>query len=69
VCAQASGSDIIEMEMQIVHEKVYDEMVERLLKAYSQVKAGNPLEEGTLLGPLHSPLSKAIKSQVNTLSI
>jgi aldehyde dehydrogenase family 7 protein A1 len=55
----------------IVHEKVYDEMVERLLKAYSQVKAGNPLEEGTLLGPLHSPLSKssfengikAIKSQ------
>jgi aldehyde dehydrogenase family 7 protein A1 len=42
----------------IVHEKVYDKMLEGLLKAYSQVEAGNPLEEKTLLGPLHSPHSK-----------
>jgi len=41
----------------IVHEKVYDEMLERLLKAYKQVKVGNAVEENTLCGPLHSKLS------------
>jgi aldehyde dehydrogenase family 7 protein A1 len=43
--------------VQIVHEKVYDEMLERLLKAYKQVKVGNAVEENTLCGPLHSKLS------------
>jgi aldehyde dehydrogenase family 7 protein A1 len=38
----------------IVHASVHDEIVERLKKAYSQVKIGDPLEEGTLYGPLHS---------------
>jgi len=38
----------------IVHEKVYDEVVDRLKKAYSQIKHGNPLEKGVLLGPLHT---------------
>lgn len=38
----------------IVHEKVYDEVKKRLLHAYEQVveKIGNPLEDGTLVGPL-----------------
>lgn len=43
--------------VQIVHEKVYDEMLERLLKAYKQVKVGNAVEENTLCGPLHSKFS------------
>jgi len=46
-------------------------MLERLLKAYKQVKVGNAVEENTLCGPLHSKLSmtsfeqgiKKIKSQ------
>jgi acyl-CoA reductase-like NAD-dependent aldehyde dehydrogenase len=47
--------------------------MDKLLKAYSQVKAGDPLAEGTLLGPLHTKtgveaykkgISK-IKEQVN----
>lgn len=38
----------------IIHEKVYDTVVERLTKSYDQVRIGNPLEEGTLCGPLHT---------------
>lgn len=41
----------------IVHEKVYDEVVNRLKKAYAQLKIGNPLEEGVLCGPLHTESS------------
>jgi aldehyde dehydrogenase (NAD+) len=38
----------------ILHEKIYDEFVERLVTAYKSVKVGNPLEEGVLVGPLIS---------------
>lgn len=36
----------------LIHESRYDELVERLLKAYKQVNIGDPLTEGTLMGPL-----------------
>eukprot|EP00249_Psilotum_nudum_P009070 c21688_g1_i1 orf=309-1844(+) len=42
----------------LIHERIYHDVVVSLLDAYSQVKAGDPLEEGTLLGPLHSQASK-----------
>jgi aldehyde dehydrogenase (NAD+) len=35
-----------------VHESVYDKLVPRLKKIYGSVKIGNPLEAGTLVGPL-----------------
>jgi len=35
-----------------VHENVYDTFVPRLKRAYASVKIGNPLEAGTLIGPL-----------------
>lgn len=35
-----------------VHESHYDSFVSKLIKAYQQVPIGNPLEEGTLMGPL-----------------
>ena len=35
-----------------VHESVYDALVPRLRKAYGSVSIGNPLENGTLVGPL-----------------
>ena len=38
----------------IVHEKVYDQVLEKLAKAYTQVKIGDPLEPGVLCGPLHN---------------
>lgn len=36
----------------IVHESRYGELLARLTAAYSQVKVGDPLEPGTLMGPL-----------------
>lgn len=38
----------------IVHEKVYDEVLAGLKRAYSQVRIGDPLEPTTLCGPLHT---------------
>ncbi|ENN84912.1 putative aldehyde dehydrogenase protein [Rhizobium freirei PRF 81] len=35
-----------------VHESVYDQLIPRLQKAYGSVTIGNPLEAGTLVGPL-----------------
>ncbi|HTL58733.1 MAG TPA: aldehyde dehydrogenase family protein [Candidatus Limnocylindrales bacterium] len=36
----------------IIHESVRDELTGRLVKAYGQVRIGNPLEPGTVMGPL-----------------
>jgi aldehyde dehydrogenase (NAD+) len=38
----------------IIHEKIYDELVKRLVKAYTQVagKIGNPLDSDILVGPM-----------------
>eukprot|EP00002_Diphylleia_rotans_P034737 TRINITY_DN7493_c0_g1_i1.p1 TRINITY_DN7493_c0_g1~~TRINITY_DN7493_c0_g1_i1.p1 ORF type:complete len:511 (-),score=101.51 TRINITY_DN7493_c0_g1_i1:298-1830(-) len=54
-----------------LHESVYDQVVASLLNAYKQVKIGNPLSQGTLCGPLHTPAAvteyleglEAIKAQ------
>jgi aldehyde dehydrogenase (NAD+) len=35
-----------------VHDSVYDSFVSRLKRAYASVPVGNPLESGTLVGPL-----------------
>jgi len=36
----------------IIQDNIMDEFVDRLVKAYKQVRIGDPLEEGTLMGPL-----------------
>jgi len=36
----------------ILHEKIYKEFLEKLIKAYAGVKVGNPIEKDTLVGPL-----------------
>jgi len=36
----------------MVHESIYDQLVPRLKKAYSSIAIGDPLEKGTLVGPL-----------------
>ena len=38
----------------IVHESIYDNLLSRIISAYSQVKIGDPLEDETLMGPLVS---------------
>ncbi|HVO00948.1 MAG TPA: aldehyde dehydrogenase family protein [Candidatus Cybelea sp.] len=35
-----------------VHASVYDQLLPRLIKAYRSVTIGNPLHQGTLIGPL-----------------
>ncbi len=39
----------------IVHTSVREELVKRLVDAYRQIRIGNPLEPGTLMGPLLDP--------------
>ncbi|GMR09924.1 MAG: aldehyde dehydrogenase family protein [Anaerolineae bacterium] len=36
----------------IVHKDISDDLEQRLIKGYEQVRLGDPLEEGTLMGPL-----------------
>ncbi len=36
----------------IIHEKIYDQFVEKLVKAYKQIKIGNPLDSSNHMGPL-----------------
>ena len=36
----------------LVHEDIADEVEERLLRAYEQVRIGDPLDESVLMGPL-----------------
>ena len=58
---------------QFLHEKIHDEFLERLVKAYGQVRVGNPLQPNVLCGPLHTTAAvqaylqgiEAVKSQVS----
>ncbi|WP_259975372.1 aldehyde dehydrogenase family protein [Leisingera aquaemixtae] len=36
----------------IVHEDIYDALIPRLIKAYEGLPIGDPLADGTLVGPL-----------------
>ena len=40
----------------IVHENLHDEVLEKLKKSYASImkRLGDPLDDGTLYGPLHS---------------
>ncbi|KAH7565596.1 hypothetical protein JRO89_XS09G0232200 [Xanthoceras sorbifolium] len=42
----------------ILHESIYQTVLDQLVDVYKQVKIGDPLEKGTLLGPLHTPTSR-----------
>jgi len=35
-----------------MHKDIADVLIEKIIRAYKQVRIGNPLEEGTLMGPL-----------------
>ena len=47
-----AGQRCTSLRRLFVHDSVYDALVPRLVKAYGSVKVGNPLENGTLVGPL-----------------
>lgn len=54
-CAGTAGQRCTTTRRLILHEKVHDEVVDRLKKAYAQLRIGDPLDEGVNYGPLHSP--------------
>ncbi|HWK60281.1 MAG TPA: aldehyde dehydrogenase family protein [Eoetvoesiella sp.] len=47
-----TGQRCTSMRRLIVHRSVHDELVELLKKSFSQIKIGDPREEGTVVGPL-----------------
>lgn len=51
----------------LVHRAVADKVIDRLVEAYKQVKIGDPLEQGTLMGPVVS--ERAIDQMMNALDI
>ena len=36
----------------IVHENIYDDLIDKVMSAYKQVKIGDPLKKDTLMGPV-----------------
>ena len=49
----------------IVHESIYDNVKENLIRAYGQIKIGNPLDEKNHMGPLID--QDAVKMYLNAL--
>jgi L-aminoadipate-semialdehyde dehydrogenase len=47
-----AGQRCTSLRRLIVHDDIAETLVPRLKRAYAQVKIGNPLEPGTLVGPL-----------------
>jgi aldehyde dehydrogenase (NAD+) len=47
-----AGQRCTSLRRLFVHDSVYDQTVERLKQLYNKVPIGNPLEKGTLMGPL-----------------
>ena len=50
--AGTAGQRCTTLRRLIVHEDVYDPLVSRIRAAYGSITVGNPLEKGTLVGPL-----------------
>lgn len=53
-CVGTAGQRCTTTRRLILHENIHDKVVDRLVKAYSHVRIGNPLESGVLCGPLHT---------------
>jgi aldehyde dehydrogenase (NAD+) len=49
----------------IIHESIYDKLKNSLVHAYSQVRIGDPLDDGILMGPLID--KDAVKNYLNAI--
>jgi aldehyde dehydrogenase (NAD+) len=68
--AGTAGQRCTTMRRVIAHTSVVDELTDRLVSAYGRLPIGNPLEEGTLVGPLihraaYEGMEKAIEQAAN----
>jgi aldehyde dehydrogenase (NAD+) len=61
-----AGQRCTSLRRLIVHQAVADKLIDRLIDAYRQVPIGDPLEDGTLMGPLVTP--GAVKDMMTALS-
>ncbi len=50
--AGTAGQRCTTLRRLIVHESVYNKLIPSLTKAYDAIRVGNPLDKGTLVGPL-----------------
>ena len=62
-----AGQRCTSLRRLLVHRAVFDKVVDRLSESYQQVPIGDPLEEGTLMGPLVS--ESAVDQMMNALEI
>jgi aldehyde dehydrogenase (NAD+) len=62
-----AGQRCTSLRRLLVHEAIADKMVSRLTEAYKQVVIGDPLEPGTLMGPLVG--ERAIEQMMSALEI
>jgi aldehyde dehydrogenase family 7 protein A1 len=54
-CVGTAGQRCTTLRRLILHENIHDQVVERLKTAYASIvtRIGDPLDDGTLYGPLH----------------
>jgi aldehyde dehydrogenase (NAD+) len=62
-----AGQRCTSLRRLLVHRAISDKMVSRLTEAYRQVNIGDPLESGTLMGPLVG--ERAVEQMMNALDI
>ncbi len=61
-----AGQRCTSLRRLIVHQAIADKLIDRLVDAYRQVPIGDPLEAGTLMGPLVT--SRAIEDMMEALA-
>jgi aldehyde dehydrogenase (NAD+) len=62
-----AGQRCTSLRRLLVHRAVADKLVSRLSEAYGQVPIGDPLEEGTLMGPVIS--EQAIEQMMSAIEV
>jgi aldehyde dehydrogenase family 7 protein A1 len=66
-CAGTAGQRCTTTRRLILHEKVHDEIVQRLVKSYQQImnRVGDPIDPNTIYGPMHSQVG--LTNYLNTI--
>merc|ERR1712012_1140641 len=66
-CVGTAGQRCTTLRRLVIHESKYDEVVAKLKASYSSIikRIGDPLDSGTLYGPLHSKVG--VQGYLNTL--
>jgi aldehyde dehydrogenase (NAD+) len=62
-----AGQRCTSLRRLLVHRAVADKLVNRLAEAYGQIEIGDPLAEGTLMGPVIS--EQAIAEMMNAIDV